>query len=220
MVVHWRRQESRRRLGPGQAGDVTFVVCMTSTEHNAAQLTLVVSMRICGGAGEQNRRPSHTDVVPGVRPLARNTHAPALLSSHPLPLRSLRSCAMHQLFSSVPLLTNSPLQCPPSIMPGKTRHQAAPTPPRRSSRARRQTTYLHAMVSTDPMAQMTPDDTTPGPSAPLPNPRGTTVDSGEGSDFEEEKATKRSKRKAKGKAKREESDSAEEYLDVSWLAES
>lgn len=100
-------------------------------------------------------------------------------------------------------------------MPGKTRHQAAPTPPRRSSRARRQTTYLHAMVSTDPMAQMTPDHTTLGPSAPLPNPHGTAVNSGEGSDSEDEKVTTRTKRKAKGKAKREEIDSAEEYLDVS-----
>lgn len=60
-------------------------------------------------------------------------------------------------------------------MPG-TRHQAAPTPPRRSARERRQITYLHAMVSTDPMAQMTP---TTASASPAPMPQAPAVDSGE-----------------------------------------
>lgn len=96
-------------------------------------------------------------------------------------------------------------------MPG-TRHQAAPTPPRRSTRERRQTTFLHVMVSTDPMAQMTPDSAS---ATPAPNPHGTTVDSGEDSGPEDKPQDKQSRSKRKGKAK-EEDDEAEGYLDVSW----
>lgn len=70
------------------------------------------------------------------------------------------------------------------------------------------------MVSTDPLAQMTPDSAS---ATPAPNPHGTTVDSGEDSEpaNKPRPQVKPPQSKRKGKAK-EEDGGVEEYLDVSW----
>lgn len=100
----------------------------------------------------------------------------------------------------------------------RTRHQAEPTPPRRSMRARRPTTYLHDMVSTDPMAQMTPETASVSSHQAGTSARASKggaenqYSSGEDSDFEGYSKKARSKNTRKPTS--DDEDGASKYLDV------